>query len=264
MSLGDEAVRLMRSVAGSWQYTNDERRLDPDTYRATDCSGSLRWAFLKLGVDIGYWTGDQSHSGVEVARGHYPWEIPWDAMRPGDRILMTATYWNNYNFDEYLCHTELYCGGGTMIGLPGGWGPTEKWAQAWMEVYKCITWMVRRDFEGDDDMEKTELIATRDDGNIPAWEAWSWAYTYAKEAAAAAGGKSLLENEISTQASGNIPVWQAISWSYTYIKSLVDKIEAMQKTIDKLKVSGATIDYDKLAKALAPVVADELSARLKA
>lgn len=254
MSLGEEAVRLMRSVAGSWQYTNDERRLDPDTYGATDCSGSLRWAFLKLGVDIGYWTGDQSHSGVEVARGHYPWEIPWDAMRPGDRILMTATYWNNYNFDKYLCHTELYCGGGTMIGLPGGWGPTEKWAQAWMEVYKCITWMVRRDFEGDDEVEASEILGYKNPNmtlrpnseNIDSFQMW-WNASQQLTRTDNAGWKTPSGHDI-----------------YGRVNAIQEDVADLKKSVANLKVAGATIDYDKLAKALAPVVADELSARLKA
>ena len=31
-----------------------------------------------------------------------------------------------------------------MIGHPGGYGPQEKRAQAWIESYGCSTWMVRR------------------------------------------------------------------------------------------------------------------------
>ena len=233
--------------------------MNPEQSGGTDCSGFVRWCYAQYGYNVGTWTGDESNAGYEVARGHYPSEIPWDDMQPGDLILMTATYYDDYSFSHYLCHIELYCGGGTMIGHPGGMGPQEKWAQAWMSAYGCITWMVRRVFDGDDDMNKDELISTRDSGNIPAWEAWSWAYTYAKDAAEASGGASLLEKEISTQASGNIPVWQAISWSYTYTKQLAEKLDAMQKTIDKLKVTGAAVDYDKLANA----VADKLAARMK-
>lgn len=155
MGKGSELVDLVRSKAGQWRYTNDyPDRLDPESYGGTDCSGTVRWAYGKFGYDVGTWTGDESHAGREIARGHYPSDIPWDEMQPGDLILMTANYWNNYDFDQYLCHIEIYCGGGTMIGHPGGYGPQEKWAQSWMEAYGCITWMVRRVFddEGDDDM----------------------------------------------------------------------------------------------------------------
>ena len=153
MGSGSELVELVRSKAGQWRYTNDyPARLDPEAYGGTDCSGLVRWAYGKFGYDVGTWTGDESHAGREIARGHYPSEIPWDEMQPGDLILMTANYWDNYDFDEYLCHIEIYCGDGTMIGHPGGYGPQEKWAQAWMEAYGCITWMVRRVFddEGED------------------------------------------------------------------------------------------------------------------
>ena len=247
MSKGEELIAVARSKIGKWKYTNDyPDRMYPEQYGGTDCSGFVRWCYGKFGIDVGTWTGDESNAGYEVARGHYPSEIPWDKMQPGDLILMTATYWNDYSFSHYLCHIELYCGNGTMIGHPGGYGPQEKWAQAWMQSYGCITWMVRRVFDGDDDMNKDELISTRDDGNIPAWQAWSWAFTYSKDSA------EMLDKEINTQASGNIPLWQAISWTYTYAKKLSDKI-------DKLQVSGASIDYDKLAKA----VANEIYARMK-
>lgn len=42
-----------------------------------------------------------------------------------------------------------------MIGHPGGMGPQEKWAQAWMEAYGCVTWMVRRVFDDGDDDDMT-------------------------------------------------------------------------------------------------------------
>ena len=247
MSRGSDLIALARSKAGQWYYTNDSwARMHPEESGGTDCSGFARWCYLQFGEDIGTWTGDESSAGYEVARGHYPSEIPWDDLQPGDLILMTATYWNDYSFANYLCHIELYCGGGTMIGHPGGYGPQEKWAQAWMESYGCITWMVRRVF-GDDDMNKDELISTRDDGNIPAWQAWSWAFTYSKDSA------EMLDKQISTQASGNIPLWQAISWTYTYAKNLNDKI-------DKLQTGGSvSIDYDKLANK----VADVIYARMK-
>lgn len=167
MTRQTDLVALARSKAGSWYYTNDWwSRMNPDESGGTDCSGFARWLYLQFGYDIGTWTGDESHAGREVARGHYAWEIPWDDMQPGDLILMTATYWNNYDFDEYLCHVEVYCGGGTMIGHPGGWGPQEKWAQAWMEAYGCITWMVRRVFEEEKVIPKQEPGAAANDAGL--------------------------------------------------------------------------------------------------
>lgn len=150
MATGQDVVDLIRSVAGQWYYSNDSwERMNPRASGKTDCSGTVRWAYLEAaGIEVGTWTGDESAAGWEVARGHYPSEIPWDRMQPGDLILMTASYWELWGFNEYLCHIEVYCGGGRMIGFPGGWGPTEKDARSWMESYGCITWMVRRVLDG--------------------------------------------------------------------------------------------------------------------
>ena len=150
MATGQDVVDLIRSVAGQWYYSNDSwERMNPRASGKTDCSGTVRWAYLEAaGIDVGTWTGDESAAGWEVARGHYPSEIPWDRMQPGDLILMTASYWEQWDFAQYLCHIEVYCGGGRMIGFPGGWGPTEKDARSWMESYGCITWMVRRVLDG--------------------------------------------------------------------------------------------------------------------
>ena len=159
MASGQDVIDLCRSKIGQWRYVNDyPDRLYPEEYGGTDCSGMVRWAYGKLGYDVGTWTGDESHAGREIARGYSPSEIPWDDMLPGDLILMTAKYPGNFEFNAYLCHIELYCGGGTMIGHPGGYGPQEKWAQAWMEAYGCATWMVRRVIEEEDEMITQEDI----------------------------------------------------------------------------------------------------------
>lgn len=176
MATGQDVIDLARSVAGQWRYSNDaSERLDPRRSGATDCSGVVRWAYQEAaGITVGSWTGDESKAGYEVARGHYPSEIPWGKMQPGDLILMTASYWEQWDFAQYLCHIELYCGGGRMIGHPSGWGPTEKDARSWMESYGCITWMVRRVIDGQggsavapSDYYHIHLQAKTDNGVLP-------------------------------------------------------------------------------------------------
>jgi len=167
MGKGSDLIALARSKAGQWYYTNDAwARMNPEQSGGTDCSGFVRWCYAQFGYDVGTWTGDESYAGWEVARGHYPSEIPWDDLQPGDLILMTATYWNDYSFSHYLCHIELYCGGGTMIGHPGGYGPQEKWAQAWMQAYGCITWMVRRVFKEEPVTPQQEDSKPVNDANL--------------------------------------------------------------------------------------------------
>ena len=239
MSLGSDLIALARSKAGQWYYTNDQwARMHPEQSGGTDCSGFVRWCYLQFGYDVGTWTGDESQAGYEVARGHYPSEIPWDDLQPGDLILMTATYWNDYSFSHYLCHIELYCGGGTMIGHPGGYGPQEKWAQAWMSAYGCITWMVRRVFEGDDDVSATDV----------------WSYQNPNEPIDAY--QALMETHKAVTGNG------ISSWGYKNPNDTEDVYKVltdMGKKLDKLQVGGASIDYDKLANK----VADVIYARMK-
>ena len=246
MSLGSDLIALARSKAGQWYYTNDKwARMNPEESGGTDCSGFVRWCYLQYGIDVGTWTGDESYAGYEIARGHYPSEIPWDSLQPGDLILMTATYYDDYSFSHYLCHIELYCGGGTMIGHPGGYGPQEKWAQAWMESYGCITWMVRRVFEGDDDVSASDL----------------WSYQNPSESIDAY--QALMETHAAVTGGG------ISSWAYKNPSEKIDAygvlmdmhkdIDGLKAAVDKLQVGGAAVDYDKLANA----VADKLAARMK-
>lgn len=240
MSKGSELIALARSKAGQWRYTNDyPDRMYPEEYGGTDCSGFVRWCYQKFGYDVGTWTGDESYAGYEVARGHYPSEIPWDDLQPGDLILMTATYWNDYSFSHYLCHIELYCGGGTMIGHPGGYGPQEKWAQAWMQAYGCITWMVRRVFEGDDDVSAMDVL------------------TYKNKAMNGDKDVYQLLTDIHTQLTRT----DNAGWGTPAGHDIYGRVNAIEKAVDKLQGGNAStveIDYDKLANAVADKIAKRM------
>lgn len=251
MSQGSDLIALARSKAGQWYYTNDQwARMNPEQSGGTDCSGFVRWCYLQFGIDVGTWTGDESYAGYEVARGHYPSEIPWDSLQPGDLILMTATYWNDYSFSHYLCHIELYCGGGTMIGHPGGYGPQEKWAQSWMESYGCITWMVRRVFESEDDMRPADVWEYNYNNSAPGGNMYNCVIDIQKNAQP----HNVWEyNYKNTAPGGNM---------YNCMVDMYKKVDSLQKAVDKLQGGGSStvsIDYDKLADA----VADKLAARMK-
>lgn len=238
MSQGSDLIALARSKADQWYYTNDSwARMNPEQSGGTDCSGFVRWCYQQYGYNVGTWTGDESTAGREIARGHYPSEIPWDEMEPGDLILMTATYWNLWDFSKYLCHIELYCGNGTMIGHPGGYGPQEKWAQAWMQAYGCITWMVRRVFEGDDDVSATDVWSYKNtsmNGDNDAYQ---------------------LLTDIHTQ----LVRTDNAGWGTPSGHDIYGRVNAIEKAVDNLKATGnVSIDYDKLANA----VADKLAKRL--
>lgn len=217
----------------------------------TDCSGMVDGAFWKVfglsPYSLGTWTGAIWNS-PELERIWFGTSanLPWDKMQIGD-VISTSCTSPTFSTGEGS-HVGFYTGNPSapFVSHFANGGP---YVTAVNGVYggREIYFGVQRYMPGsEDDMNKDELIATRDDGNIPAWEAWSWAFTYSKDSA------EMLDKEISTQASGNIPVWQALSWAYSYAKNINDKI-------DKLQIGGAEIDYDKLAKA----VANEIYARMK-
>ena len=61
MSQGSDLIALARSKAGQWYYTNDSwARLHPEDSGGTDCSGFVRWCYVKFGYNVGSWTGDES------------------------------------------------------------------------------------------------------------------------------------------------------------------------------------------------------------
>lgn len=249
MSQGSDLIALARSKAGQWYYTNDQwARMNPEESGGTDCSGFVRWCYLQFGYDVGTWTGDESYAGYEVVRGHYPSEIPWDSLQPGDLILMTATYWNDYSFSHYLCHIELYCGGGTMIGHPGGYGPQEKWAQAWMQAYGCITWMVRRVFEGDDDVQAHDVWEYDYKSTAPKGNMYNCVLDIHKNAQP----HSIWEYDYNgTAPGGNM---------YNCVINMSKKVDELSKAVDKLQAGGASVDYDKLANKVADVIYSRMKA----
>lgn len=240
MATGSEIVSAMRSVAGAWYYTNDEpQRSDPERYGGTDCSGAVRWAYRKVAdIDVGGWTGEQSSAGLEIARGHCPSEIPWSELRAGDLILMTASYRDLWDFSQYLCHIEVYCGNGTMIGHPGGMGPSEKRAQAWMEAYGCITWMVRRvldnEGEGGNMPTASEIwnfpITDPNGKTYPAYQHLSWGRYYAMNAEDDVWDHGITD----THGGSDIPAWQLLTWARTYGLSAYEEIPKMQTKLDEL------------------------------
>lgn len=54
-------------------------------------------------------------------------------------------------------------------------------------------------------------------------------------------------------------VWNVMAWNFQNINETKQAVAKLSAKVDKLSAGGATIDYDKLAKA----VADELAARMK-
>lgn len=218
----------------STNYVFGGSRYEP---RNTDCSGMMCAAMWHVhGVDpytFGDCTGAQWNGGLlrKLWWGTDPY-LPWDIAQKGD-FIYTSTVAPSFDTGQGS-HVGLYTGdpnapflshfanGGPYVtAVNGVYGGNERY-------FGLARYMPG----SEEDMDKGELISTRDSGNIPAWQAWSWAYTYAKEAV-------------------------------EKVAAVEKKIAAIQSTVNNLKISGATVDYDKLADKVADKVADKIAARMK-
>jgi peptidoglycan DL-endopeptidase CwlO len=91
-SLEVEALRLaltQRDKPYQWGAAG------PDSF---DCSGLVKWAYGKLGVNLPHFTGDQWNDGVHVSK---------DELQPGDIVFF-------YDLD----HEGIYVGGGLFLDAP--------------------------------------------------------------------------------------------------------------------------------------------------
>ena len=204
----------------------------------TDCSGMVCAAFWHVhGIDpsfLGDWTGAQWNRGLlkQLWWGQTPY-LPWDIMQKGD-VIFTSTSAPSFNTGQNS-HVGFYTGdpNAPFLSHFANGGPYVTAVNGVYSGNERYFGLARYMPGSEEDMDKGELISTRDSGNIPAWQAWSWAYTYAKDA---------VEKVIAVE----------------------KKVAAIQSAVNNLKISGATVDYDKLADRVAEKVADKIAARMKA
>lgn len=219
----------------------------------TDCSGMMCAAMWHVhGVDpytFGDWTGAQWSWGVlsKIWWGTDPY-LPWDIMQKGD-FIFTSTVAPSFNTGENS-HIGLYTGdpnapflshyanGGPYVtAVNGVYGGNEKY------------YGVARYVPGSED----EVSAT---------EVWGYKNTSMTNIDAYQELFDIHKQLTRTDNAG----WASPKGHDIFgrVNSMQVELAEIKKAVNNLKVGGATVDYDKLAKALAPVVADELSARLKA
>ena len=219
----------------STNYVFGGSRYEP---RNTDCSGMMCAAMWHVhGVDpytFGDCTGAQWNGGLlrKLWWGTDPY-LPWDIMQKGD-FIFTSTVAPSFNTGEGS-HIGLYTGdpNAPFLSHFANGGPYVTAVNGVYSGNEKYFGVARYVPGSEEDMDKGELISTRDSGNIPAWQAWSWAYTYAKDA-------------VET------------------VAAVETKVAAIQSAVNNLKISGATVDYDKLADRVAEKVADKIAARMKA
>ena len=216
----------------------------------TDCSALVIHCLQEAGFD----TGNASYTGDLrdnlAVRG---WDILIPAVSeaiPGDILLQdehhVAAVVSGYGWGAQVAEAWTDEKGGIYYGQAGDQTGLETRVR---DIYSYPWWCILR-YNEEDDMTPDDLlyrkIATADSGNITVWEALSWAYTYAKKAAASIEALSAAVETLAAtkEVDGNKIV--------TSVNKAVDA---------KLKaIAIPEIDYDALGAAVAKDVPGGASA----
>ena len=229
----------------------------------TDCSAITIFCLREAGFDTGdaTYTGDMAVNLVQ--RG---WEslAPDIALaQPGDILLNdtdhVAVVVEGYGWDAKIAEAWGDEKGGIYYGQAGD---QTGWETHIRNIYSYPWDRILR-YKGEDDMTPEDLIyknvATRDSGNLPIWQLWSWGYTYSKDAAVELAAMNETMKELARNIGADPDV-------------IASKVEsAVTKRLAEIK--SPEIDYEQLAAEIAKAVpsaptvkeiANEVYKRMKA
>lgn len=123
----EQVVNYFMMYEGTLKYSQSAelRQNPPNGY--SDCSGLYWWAYNKIGVEVGTWTGQQGRNGVKIYGGSG--SVDESILKLGDAILIMRNHYNS-DFD----HVEMYIGNGQCAGHGGSppLGPTRKNLQTYL------------------------------------------------------------------------------------------------------------------------------------
>lgn len=217
----------------------------------TDCSGIVCAAFWHVhGVDpytLGDWTGAQWANGTltQLWWGTTPY-LPYDNMEKGD-VIFTSTSSPDFTTGNGS-HVGFYTGNpdAPFLSHFANGGP---YVTAVNGVYggNEVYFGVKRYLPGsEDDMRPADVWEYNYNGTAPGGNVYNCVLDIQKNAKP----QNIWEyNYKNTAPGGNM---------YNCMVDMHKKVEALQKAVDKLQVGGASVDYEKLATA----VADKLAKRL--
>lgn len=228
-------VAWLKARLGKYRYSQDlVKRLDPDKYGETDCSGLGRWMFLQLfGIEIGKNTAGQQATGVQVFGSDC--ETVAQAislLQPGDQVFYD---WDGVNVPA-MDHVDTYIGEGMVCGHGGGpdgttMGPTIYTLQSQWDAAHTI-W-ARRYITPD-----TKIIGEEED---------DMAVT-AEEIAEAVWATELtieIDGEEITNSAG---LW--LTWANRFALKAFNALDGVKETV---KESPTALDADTVATAQAAV-----------
>lgn len=207
----------------------------------TDCSGMVCAAFWHVhGIDpsfLGDWTGAQWNRGLlkQLWWGQTPY-LPWDIMQKGD-VIFTSTSAPSFNTGQnshvgfytgdpnapFLSH---YANGGPYVtAVNGVYGGNEKY------------YGVARYVPGSED-------------EVSAAELWGYKNKSMN------GDKDAYQ--LLTDMHEQLTRTDNAGWGTPAGHDIYGRVNAIEKAVDNLKAGGASIDYDKLADAVADKIAKRM------
>ena len=226
-----------------------------------DCSSLVIHALQEAGFDTGSANSTHDLSANLTARGWTRLPADISTARVGDILLNdrdhVAAVVYGWGWWATIAEAWLDENGGIYYGQSGDQTALETRTRG---IYSFPWDCILRYEGGDDDMQKDELIALPEGGNIECWQTWSWDYHYTKEIyemLCAGSPLGVLDKDIATQGGGNMPVWQAISWAYTYAKEAAAQIAALTEAVKVLAESKGA-DPKAIEAAVKKAVAEKL------
>jgi cell wall-associated NlpC family hydrolase len=138
-----ELVQWMLDREGKFGYSQGPQRNDPDRTGVADCSSVVRQAYKDvMGIDIGYYTGDQWTNGRRIQsgrKGQYP--NP-SLLQPGD-LMYSLTGWSGRSTVD---HVDMIIDGEWLIGHTGNppMGPVRRRIREFLDWPKTTNWYVQR------------------------------------------------------------------------------------------------------------------------
>lgn len=120
MGVRENLMNWMAARSRAFAYRNDKPgKLDPDSTRYSDCSGSIYAAYAAQGIRIGTMSYEQAENGRRIATGTTPTQFAQISgyLRQGDIVAMALRH--GVGSGSRINHVEMYAGDGNSWGHGG-------------------------------------------------------------------------------------------------------------------------------------------------
>lgn len=255
MGVRENLMNWMAARARAFAYSNDKPgKLNPDSTRYSDCSGTIYSAYAAQGIRIGTMSYEQANNGRRIASGTTPTQFAQISgyLRQGDIVAMALRH--GVGSGSRINHVEMYAGDGRSWGhggMPGeAYGPNLHSIYGRWLLQDAAFWVVQRIVEDDpttnpQDDEENELNSEEKRQLAETADAVSKLKYIMDEAILPLLKKFHAETDKNVYARENIilPTLTTLNTASVQERSRLDAVEAELKAL-RTAVSG-TIDLDK-------------------